>query len=62
MEKIKDLTMLSDILPTGFHGAVSRGVGVVQSSTNRGCWAPSDSSAAASAQILGAAVVMIGNE
>ena len=28
MAKIKDLTMLSDILPTGFHGAVSAGVGV----------------------------------
>ena len=25
MEKIRDLTMLSDILPTGFHGAVTRG-------------------------------------
>ncbi len=28
MSKIKDLTMLSDILPTGFHGAVTAGVGV----------------------------------
>src|SRR6201998_2742831 len=28
MEKILDLTMLSDILPTGFHGAVNAGVGV----------------------------------
>ena len=28
MEKITDLTMLSDILPTGFHGAVTAGVGV----------------------------------
>ena len=27
MEKILDLTMLSDIFPTGFHGAVSAGVG-----------------------------------
>ncbi len=26
MEKIKDLTCLSDIFPTGFHGAVSAGV------------------------------------
>src|SRR6202000_3329966 len=26
MEKIRDLTMLSDILPTGFHGAKSAGV------------------------------------
>ncbi|MGO7208267.1 alcohol dehydrogenase catalytic domain-containing protein, partial [Rhizobium ruizarguesonis] len=28
MAKIRDLTMLSDILPTGFHGAVRAGVGV----------------------------------
>ena len=27
MAKIRDLTMLSDILPTGFHGAVSADVG-----------------------------------
>src|SRR6185312_11109899 len=28
LDKIKDLTMLSDIFPTGFHGAVTAGVGV----------------------------------
>ena len=27
LEKIKDLTLLSDIFPTGYHGAVSAGVG-----------------------------------
>ena len=27
LEKIRDLTLLSDIFPTGFHGAVSAGVG-----------------------------------
>jgi glutathione-independent formaldehyde dehydrogenase len=27
MAKIKDLTLLSDIFPTGFHGAVKAGVG-----------------------------------
>jgi glutathione-independent formaldehyde dehydrogenase len=27
MEKIKDLALLSDIFPTGFHGAVTAGVG-----------------------------------
>ena len=27
MTKIKDLTLLSDIIPTGYHGAVSAGVG-----------------------------------
>ena len=29
MEKIRDLTMLSDIFPTGFHGAYTAGVPVV---------------------------------
>jgi glutathione-independent formaldehyde dehydrogenase len=29
LEKVMDLTMLSDIFPTGFHGAVTAGVGVV---------------------------------
>jgi glutathione-independent formaldehyde dehydrogenase len=29
MEKILDLTMLTDILPTGFHGAVMAGVASV---------------------------------
>lgn len=32
MAKIRDLTMLSDILPTGFHGAVRAGVGVARPS------------------------------
>src|SRR4029434_5119222 len=27
LAKIKDLTLLSDIFPTGYHGAVSAGVG-----------------------------------
>ncbi len=27
MDKILDLTMLTDIFPTGFHGAVTAGVG-----------------------------------
>jgi len=27
MSKIKDLTLLSDIFPTGYHGAVTAGVG-----------------------------------
>ena len=34
MAKIRDLTMLSDILPTGFHGAVTAGVGVARPSTS----------------------------
>jgi glutathione-independent formaldehyde dehydrogenase len=60
MEKIKDLTMLSDILPTGFHGAVSAGVGVGSIVYVAGA-GPVGLAAAASAQILGAAVVMIGD-
>lgn len=60
MSKIKDLTMLSDILPTGFHGAVSAGVGV-GSIVYIAVAGPVGLAAAASAQILGAAVVMIGD-
>lgn len=60
MAKIKDLTMLSDILPTGFHGAVSAGVGVGSTVYVAGA-GPVGLAAAASAQILGAAVVMIGD-
>ncbi len=60
LEKIKDLTMLSDILPTGFHGAVTAGVGVGSTVYIAGA-GPVGLAAAASAQILGAAVVMIGD-
>lgn len=60
LEKIKDLTMLSDILPTGFHGAVSAGVGVGSTVYVAGA-GPVGLAAAASAQILGAAVVLIGD-
>jgi hypothetical protein len=34
LTKIRDLTMLTDILPTGFHGAVTAKVGV----GSRGLW------------------------
>jgi glutathione-independent formaldehyde dehydrogenase len=60
MEKIKDLTMLSDILPTGFHGAVTAGVEVGSIVYIAGA-GPVGLAAAASAQILGAALVMIGD-
>ncbi|WP_266064200.1 formaldehyde dehydrogenase, glutathione-independent [Brucella intermedia] len=60
MEKIRDLTMLSDILPTGFHGAVKAGVGV-GSIVYVAAAGPVGLAAAASARILGAAVVMIGD-
>jgi glutathione-independent formaldehyde dehydrogenase len=60
LEKIRDLTMLSDILPTGFHGAVSAGVGVGSTVYVAGA-GPVGLAAAASARILGAAVVLIGD-
>ena len=60
MAKIRDLTMLSDILPTGFHGAVKAGVGVGSVVYVAGA-GPVGLAAAASARILGAAVVMIGD-
>ncbi|HEX4582907.1 MAG TPA: formaldehyde dehydrogenase, glutathione-independent [Acidobacteriaceae bacterium] len=60
MEKITDLTMLSDILPTGFHGAVTAGVGVGSTVYIAGA-GPVGLAAAASAQILGAAVIIIGD-
>ncbi len=60
MEKIKDLTMLSDIFPTGFHGAVSAGVkpGATVYVAGAG---PVGLAAAHSAQLLGAAVVIVGD-
>jgi glutathione-independent formaldehyde dehydrogenase len=60
LAKIRDLTMLSDILPTGFHGAVNAGVGAGSTVYVAGA-GPVGLAAAASAQILGAAVVMIGD-
>ncbi|MGC1782469.1 MAG: formaldehyde dehydrogenase, glutathione-independent [Acidobacteriaceae bacterium] len=60
MSKIRDLTMLSDILPTGFHGAVNAGVGVGSIVYIAGA-GPVGLAAAAAAQILGAAVIMIGD-
>ena len=60
MNKIRDLTMLSDILPTGFHGAVKAGVGVGSVVYVAGA-GPVGLAAAASARILGAAVVMVGD-
>jgi glutathione-independent formaldehyde dehydrogenase len=60
LTKIRDLTMLSDILPTGFHGAVTAGVGVGSTVYVAGA-GPVGLAAAASAQILGASVVLIGD-
>ncbi len=60
LAKIRDLTMLSDILPTGFHGALKAGVGVGSVVYVAGA-GPVGLAAAASARVLGAAVVMIGD-
>ncbi|MCU1573565.1 MAG: formaldehyde dehydrogenase, glutathione-independent [Micrococcaceae bacterium] len=60
LEKILDLAMLSDIFPTGFHGAVSAGVGVGSTVYIAGA-GPVGLAAATSAQLLGAAVVIVGD-
>ncbi|PPF09630.1 formaldehyde dehydrogenase, glutathione-independent [Rathayibacter sp. AY1A5] len=58
LEKILDLTMLSDIFPTGFHGAVTAGVGVGSTVYVAGA-GPVGLAAAVGAQLLGAAVVIV---
>ena len=60
MEKIKDLTLLSDIFPTGYHGAVSAGVGPGTIVYVAGA-GPVGLASAASCHLLGAAVVMVGD-
>src|SRR5215211_1129192 len=60
MEKILDLTMLSDIFPTGFHGAYTAGVGPGSTVYVAG-GGPVGLAAAHSAQLLGAAVVFVGD-
>ena len=60
MEKILDLTMLSDIFPTGYHGCVSAGVGPGSTVYIAGA-GPVGLAAAHSAQLLGAAVVIVGD-
>ena len=60
MEKILDLTMLSDIFPTGYHGAYT--AGVTSGSTVYVAGAgPVGLAAADSAQLLGASVVIVGH-
>src|SRR5436305_4407855 len=60
MEKIKDLTMLSDIFPTGYHGAYTAGVTTGSTVYVAGA-GPVGLACAASAQLLGAAVVIVGD-
>jgi glutathione-independent formaldehyde dehydrogenase len=60
LAKIMDLTMLTDILPTGFHGALTAGVKPGSTVYVAGA-GPVGLAAAASAQLLGAAAIMIGD-
>ncbi len=60
MAKIRDLTLLSDIFPTGFHGCVQAGVKPGSTVYIAGA-GPVGLAAAASAQLLGAAVVIVGD-
>jgi glutathione-independent formaldehyde dehydrogenase len=60
MAKIKDLTLLSDIFPTGYHGAVSAGVGPGTIVYVAGA-GPVGLACAASCHLLGAACVIVGD-
>src|SRR5207302_8392603 len=60
MAKIKDLTLLSDIFPTGFHGAVTAGVGPGSIVYVAGA-GPVGLACAAGCHLLGAAVVIVGD-
>jgi glutathione-independent formaldehyde dehydrogenase len=58
LAKIRDLAMLSDIFPTGYHGAVTAGVGTGSTVYVAGA-GPVGLAAATSAFLLGAAVVIV---
>src|ERR1700722_10775849 len=60
MEKIQDLTCLSDILPTGYHGAVTAGVTSGSTVYVPGA-GPVGLACAAACHLLGAAVVIVGD-
>ncbi len=60
LAKIKDLTLLSDIFPTGYHGAVTAGVGPGSIVYVAGA-GPVGLACAASCHLLGAAVVIVGD-
>ena len=60
MAKIRDLTLLSDIFPTGFHGAVTAGVGPGSTVYVAGA-GPVGLACAASCHLLGAAAVIVGD-
>ncbi|MBC8155893.1 MAG: formaldehyde dehydrogenase, glutathione-independent [Bacteroidetes bacterium] len=60
MAKIRDLTLLSDIFPTGYHGAVMAGVGPGSIVYVAGA-GPVGLACAVSCHLLGAAVVIVGD-
>jgi glutathione-independent formaldehyde dehydrogenase len=60
LAKIRDLTCLSDILPTGYHGAVTAGVTTGSTVYVAGA-GPVGLACAAACQLLGAAVVIVGD-
>jgi len=60
MAKIRDLAMLSDIFPTGYHGAYSAGVGTGSTVYVAGA-GPVGLACATSCQLLGAAVTIVGD-
>jgi glutathione-independent formaldehyde dehydrogenase len=60
MEKIRDLAMLSDIFPTGYHGAYTAGVGTGSTVYVAGA-GPVGLACATSCQLLGAAVTIVGD-
>jgi glutathione-independent formaldehyde dehydrogenase len=60
MAKIRDLTLLSDIFPTGYHGAVTAGVGPGSIVYVAGA-GPVGLGCAAACHLLGAAVVIVGD-
>jgi glutathione-independent formaldehyde dehydrogenase len=60
MERIHDLTLLSDILPTGYHGCVIAGVGTGSTVYIAGA-GPVGRCAAASARLLGASAIIVGD-
>jgi glutathione-independent formaldehyde dehydrogenase len=60
MAKILDLTCLTDILPTGYHGAVTAGVGTGSTVYIAGA-GPVGLAAAGACQLLGAASIIVGD-
>ncbi|MCL4853239.1 MAG: formaldehyde dehydrogenase, glutathione-independent, partial [Bryobacteraceae bacterium] len=60
MAKIRDLTLLSDIFPTGYHGAVTAGVGPGSIVYVAGA-GPVGLACAEACHLLGAAVVIVGD-